>query len=191
MAKTNIWKLIKKYENTTAPTSFWYNKETKNFEIWRNHGCVKVLSYKGYVLYEDMEVVAKIDADEWVAETENKGMSLNEYLERNNLQLTELELRCLHLIFGEGSFYEENGELDFQDMRKYGAFIGWDINEEEIPGCRGALSSLKKKGILTIVDEDGFADGVQQAYYIHFSPEFKKEGKHFYHELDIHPQNLK
>lgn len=188
MAKTNIWKLIKKYENTTAPTSLWYNKETAEFEIWRNHGCVKVLSYKGYVLYQDMENVAKIEADEWVSDTETKGMTLNEYLERNNMQITQLELRCLNLIFSEGSFYEENGELDFQDMRKYGAFIGWDITEEEIPGCRGALSSLKKKGILTIVDEDGFADGVQQAYYIHFKPEFKEES---YHRLNIHKHNLK
>lgn len=165
MAKQNQWKLIKKYEDVKFPTSLWFNKETMNFEIWRNHACVKVLAH------------GEADkADKWVEETENSDMTLNEYLHRNNLSLTELEVRCLNYIFGEGSFYEENGELDFQDVRKYGAFIGWDLSEEEIPGCRGALSSLKKKGVLTIVDED---DGLQ-AYYIHFEPEFlpKTQGYH-------------
>ena len=182
MAKQNQWKLITKYEDVKFPTSLWYNKETNNFEIWRNHASVKVLTYKGHVLFEDMVNHAKCDAMNWVSETEHSDMTLNEYLHRNNLSLTKLEIECLETILGEGSFYEENGEARYQDIRKHGAFIGWDINEEEVPGCRGALSSLKKKGILTIVDEDGFADGVQQAYYIHVILEFKPQ-EEGYHKL--------
>lgn len=199
MAKTKKWELIKEYENVSLPTSLWFNHQTKSFEIWRNKASVKTLTYKGYVLFEDMTNVAKNESDEWVHDTEHANMTLNEYLQRNNLKITALELECLNCILGEGSFYEEgckyhqnedgtyNYDEDYVD-RKYGSFIGWYIDESEVPGCRGALASLVKKGILSIAYDD--VNGEEQAaYYIYFRPEFLPKGQG-YHALKIDASNM-
>ncbi len=95
-------------------------------------------------------------------------MKLNDYLKVSGIRLTALEKKCLNEIRGQGSFYEEglgnNGEFE------EGTFFGWEIYESEVPGCRGALASLVKKGILTIDYQDG-----QAAYYLNYEPTFKKD----------------
>lgn len=193
MAKQNNSKLIKKYTEGQFNTELWWNDKTKQFDIWRNKKVVKTLSYKGMVLFEDMVEKAKIEADEWFDDTEKANLTLNEYLQRNNIQLTQLELDCLYAIFSEGSFYEESANYneetkEYYVNRKHGTFIGWYIDESEVPGCRGALSSLQKKGILTIEYDSAFDN--QAMYFIYFTPEFKT-GTGWYHDLKIDAGNLK
>ena len=202
MKKQNNSKLIKAYENSQFTTELWWNDETKQFDVWRNKKVVKTFSYKGYVLFEDMVNVAKIECDEWVNDTEHANMTLNEYLQRNNIKLTEKEIDTLECILSEGSFYEEgapyarneNGDLDFDRPlvdRQYGTFLGWYIDEDEVPGCRGALSSLQKKGIITVQYDDSFMEGPQAAYYIYFALEFDESEGHYYHQLVINEENRK
>lgn len=95
-------------------------------------------------------------------------MKLNDYLKLTNIKLTDLEKKCLNEIRGQGSFYEEG--LGNNGKFEEGTFFGWEIYESEVPGCRGALASLVKKGILTIDYQDG-----QAAYYINYEPTFKKD----------------
>lgn len=185
MAKTK-WKLIKDYEGTTFKTALWWNDTKKVCEIWRNKKCVYTFNGKGFVTHEDFIEHCKAETGNWISETEHSNLTLNEYLHRNNIQLTPLEIASLWLIFREGSFYEESCSYDDNDTpyvdRKYGAFIGWDIDEKELPGCRGALGSLVKKGILTVFDDDCNGKTIQ-GYYIHFTPEFK-EGQYHFPKID-------
>jgi len=118
---------------------------------------------------------------------------LVKYLYDNNLKLTQKELDCLQAIFGQGSFYEESANYNEETKEYYVAdyptFIGWEITEEEVKGCRGALASLVKKGILEIGSDD--VNGEKMAtYYIKYTPDFKKDTE-YYHELDIPTELIK
>jgi len=115
------------------------------------------------------------------------------YLHDTGKKLTRLEIDTLECILSEGSFYEESAQYNEKTQEYYveadrPTFIGWDIDEKELPGCRGALASLKKKGILDIVDDEVNGE-TMQAYYIHFTPDFVKDG--YYHQLDIPAEYIK
>lgn len=181
-------------------TNLWFNNETKSYEIWRNHGLVEVLCYTNSELAnEKIEDLAIEEAQAWLKDTENCNMTLNEYLQRNNIKLTLLEISVLEYILGEGSFYEESCErikdektgeyIDTYVERSYGTFIGWEIYESEVPGCRGAISSLIRKGILTVIYQTIDKRKEQASYYLHFKPEFVEDG--YYHQLKIDGNNLK
>ena len=193
--KENNSKLIKVYEGGQFKTELWWNDKTKQFDIWRNKKVVERLSYD----LQKVNIATKI-CDDWYEDTEHANMTLNEYLKRNNIQLTKIEIDTLECILGEGSFYEEsasyikNEDTDEYSTpyveRKYGTFIGWYIDESECPGCRGALSSLVKKGILSIAYDDSYGEGPQAMYYIYFTPEFLPECQG-YHKLKIDEGNRK
>lgn len=97
-------------------------------------------------------------------------MKLNDYLKQNGIKLTKLEKEVLQCIRDQGSFYEEG--LGLNGSFERGAFFGWEVYESEIRGCRGAISSLVKKDILTVDYAEGMA-----AYYINYEPEFDKQNK--------------
>ena len=100
-------------------------------------------------------------------------MKLRDALKNGLISLTDLEKRCLQRIRSQGSFYEEGlGSGEF----KPGTFFGWEIFEYEVKGCRGAISSLSKKGVLTVVDDDSYFD-VISAYYINYELEFDKNDR--------------
>lgn len=95
-------------------------------------------------------------------------MKLREALRNGLISLTDLEKRCLQEIRNQGSFYEESlGREPFESS----AFLGWELYESEVKGCRGALSSLSKKGILDIVEDDDCS-----GYYINYELEFDTNG---------------
>lgn len=187
------YELVKSLESKPV-TNLWLNNESKSYELWRNHNLVLVLNPK---LEEDsnkeeVERETIEEAEKFLEELKTEDMTLNEYLLKSGLRLTTLEFNCLQLIFTQGSFYEESCEYIYDDGlaiddyvdRKHGAFIGWQIDEDEIPGCRGALSSLERKGILNIVYEE--VNGKEEAaYYICFKPEFKDDNDCFYHQLEL------
>ena len=82
------------------------------------------------------------------------------------IELTELEKRTLNCIADQGSYYEEG--LNGEDVSKLkSTFLGYEIDEDEIPGCRGALSSLVKKGVLQVVNGEDM-----QMYYIKYLLDF-------------------
>lgn len=102
-------------------------------------------------------------------------MKLSERLLKDaNIKITPLEKRCLEEILSQGSFFEEDGGND-QDER---GFIGYGIDETEVKGCRGALASLVKKGVIQIVDVQDDWPLVFTRYGLTF-----KEGS--YYELDL------
>lgn len=192
------YRLVKTIENTSLETGLWFNNQTSEYELWRNHK--KVGSLHKAEAEKFTQESNEFDVEEMLVKTytnfvkklDKENLTLNEYLYWNNIKLTKLEVECLNEIFAEGSFYEEAANYTEDNKpyadRKYGTFIGWEIMEWEVKGCRGALSSLKKKGILTIVSEN-INDEDCSAYYIHFTPEFKEDGS--YHELKIDEDNLK
>lgn len=107
-------------------------------------------------------------------------MKLNErLLNESGIKLTELEVKCLETILGEGSFFEEAGGNENENN----TFIGWQIYENEVKGCRGALASLEKKGVIDIYDDE---EGV--GYYINYGLTFKPEG---YHKLLLAENQIK
>lgn len=124
--------------------------------------------------------------------TENQNIykenHLVRYLKDTKQKLTQKEFDCLQAILGQGSFYEESANYNEKTKEYYVApdyptFIGWEITEEEVKGCRGALASLVKKGILEISSDN--VNGEELAtYYIKYTPDFKKDSE-YYHELDI------
>ena len=102
-------------------------------------------------------------------------MKLRDALQKGIITLTDLEKECLNAIRGQGSFYEESmdynpetGENEFSE----GQFFGWEIYESEVKGCRGAIASLVKKGVLDTLD-----DGECTAYYINYELEFKDDNR--------------
>ena len=100
-------------------------------------------------------------------------MKLNEALRNGIFTLTELEKKCLNAIRSQGSFYEESMEWNPEtNEREFseGQFFGWEIYEEEVKGCRGAISSLVKKGVLSVDYDDECA-----AYYINYELEFEDD----------------
>lgn len=103
------------------------------------------------------------------------------YLQDSKQKLTKLEIATLETILGQGSFYEEcwsNEDEGWQGQ----TFIGWYIDEKECPGCRGALASLKKKGIIDIGSDD--VNGKEMpCYWTNYMLDFVKDG--YYHQLDI------
>lgn len=102
---------------------------------------------------------------------------LNDYLKENNIKLTKKEIDTLECILSQGSFYEESY---YPDENQQSIFIGWQIDEDECPGCRGALSSLVKKGIIQVqLDRVNFK--YSQTYYSNFILEFVEDG--YYHQL--------
>ena len=192
MTKQNNSKLIKSYEGQFT-TELWWNDKAKCFDIWRNKAVVRTFKYQSLVLFDDMLIAVCIDFDEWFDFTEKGNLTLNQYLERNNIKLTQLELECLQAIVRQGSFYEESALYDKDDNpyveRGSSAFIGWYIDEVEVPGCRGGLSSLEKKGIIE-VGQDEVNNEVASTYYTLFSLEFDTTHP-YYHTLKIDSGNLK
>lgn len=93
-------------------------------------------------------------------------------LKESGIKLTNLEKDCLNFIRNEGDFFEESGGNE--TVREFGsAFLGWEIYESEVPGCRGAIASLVKKGIIDAYDADG--NGTI-GYSIKYELEFKEDG---------------
>ena len=104
-------------------------------------------------------------------------------LKESGITLTELEKKCITKILEQGSFFEESGGNE--DVREWGTtFIGYQIDETEIPGCRGALASLVKKGVISIgYDEDN--DGKEIAcYFIRYELTFLPE-EYGYHKPEF------
>ena len=178
------WTMIK--ESKDGAAKLWLNNTNGVYTIWCNKASVQ-----GFESENEDEALTMFN--NYLLERDAEVLTLKRYLLLNNITLTQTELKSLEDILSEGSFYEEaldyqkdaNGELDFDKPfvnRKYGTFIGWEINENEVPGCRGALASLVKKGIRTINYDDGED---QVAYYINFTLEFKDEKQFGYHTLDL------
>lgn len=93
-------------------------------------------------------------------------------LKESGIKLTDLEKDCLNCIRMEGDFFEGAGGNE--TVREFGsAFLGWEIYESEVPGCRGAIASLVKKGIIDAYDADG--NGTI-GYSINYELEFKEDG---------------
>lgn len=167
MKKQNNSRLLKTYSEVQFPTELWWNDETKKFDLWRNHKVV----YTFFSPFELTDEEAINEADRFVEKTEHEVLTLNEYLSRNNIKITQLEIDSLEAILSEGSFYAECGSGP--DERGKSCFFGWCIDESEVPGCRGALSSLQKKGIVNIVYDNSFyGRGPQAAYYTYVKFEF-------------------
>ena len=102
-------------------------------------------------------------------------MKLREALQKGLFTLTELEKKCLNAIRGQGSFYEESmwWNRETQQCEFWpGQFFGWEIYESEIKGCRGAISSLVKKGVLNTSEEDDMT-----SYYINYELEFEEDNE--------------
>ena len=100
-------------------------------------------------------------------------MKLRDALQKGIITLTDLEKKCLNAIRSEGSFYEES--MDYNpETNEYeffeGQFFGWEIYESEVKGCRGAIASLVKKGVLTTYEDDECT-----AYYINYELEFEDD----------------
>lgn len=98
-------------------------------------------------------------------------------LNESNVTLTKLEVKTLECILSQGSFYEESQYEDIEKMKS--CFFGWEITEKEVKGCDGALASLVKKGIISVIKD---CDGV--AYYTNYAFKFD-ESKERYHALDL------
>lgn len=72
-------------------------------------------------------------------------------LNESGIKLTELEKEVLQCIRNQGSFYEEGLFYESHESPECKCvFFGWEIYESEVKGCRGAISSLVKKGVLDI-----------------------------------------
>ena len=97
------------------------------------------------------------------------------YLNESNITLTKLEVETLECILGQGSFYEESQYDSIENMKS--CFFGWEIYENEVKGCRGALASLVKKGVINIFDDDGVG------YCTNYA--FKFDKSKGYHKLDL------
>lgn len=177
------------------PTDIWFCEDKQVFDVWRN----KAKLFQNFPIPEDSNFEKTFSDirlfiynlnDNFYGED---NISLVDYLRLNNLKLTTLEKDVIEAIMGEGSFYEESADWKDVDGHhipcvKGSCFIGWDIDEKEIPGCRGAISSLVRKGILTVADDDCNGNTIQ-AYYIHQTPEFVEGG--YYHQLDIPAELIK
>ena len=98
------------------------------------------------------------------------------YLNDANVTLTTLEVKTLECILSQGSFYEESSDYEDIDKMK-SCFFGWEIDESELKGCRGALASLVKKGIIQVFDDDGVG------YMTNYA--FKFDESKGYHKLDL------
>lgn len=96
-------------------------------------------------------------------------MKLRDALKEGLFTLTTLEKRCLNKIRRQGSFYEEG--FDGEEFKE-GQFFGWGIYESGVPGCRGAIASLVKKGVLS-TDKDG----EKTAYFINYELDFDEHNK--------------
>lgn len=186
MAKKSNFKLIYQVKDSKFETDVWYAADKCELHIWRHGKRHEFIGVKD-------EFQAYEIATGFISIADSSKTSLNNYLHLNNIKLTQLEVDTLEAILGQGSYYEEsacwedneNGHHPYVDGS---CFIGWDIDEKELPGCRGAISSLVKKGILN-VNDDELNFEVMQAYYIKVTPTFKKGG--YYHQLDIDSENLK
>lgn len=97
-------------------------------------------------------------------------------LKESGIELTELEKESLNCILSQGSFFEETGGNEA--VKNFGCcFIGYWIDEDEVPGCRGALSSLEKKGVINVIKD------YDKYYSINYELTFKEDG--YYHEIDF------
>lgn len=98
------------------------------------------------------------------------------YLNESNVTLTKLEVETLECILAQGSFYEESQYEEIEKMKS--CFFGWEIYEKELKGCRGALASLVKKGIIMVWEDSGDV-GYNTKYA------FKFDENKGYHKLDL------
>lgn len=92
-----------------------------------------------------------------------------ERLINTNIHLTDLEKKALQLIRDEGSFYEESFNSAYSDI-----FLGYSLEESELKGARGALSSLVKKGVINIQEDPDFSDS--SLVYINYILDFEDNG---------------
>lgn len=97
------------------------------------------------------------------------------YLNESNITLTKLEVETLERILAQGSFYEESQYEEIEKMKS--CFFGWELYEEEVKGCRGALASLVKKGVIRVFNDDGVG------YCTNYA--FKFDESKGYHKLDL------
>lgn len=147
--------------------------------VYRNFDCndTQYQNFQYNVANNIKEVVR--DLEEWendvLEELEKEPITLKQALKKGLIKLTDLEKKCLNAIRNQGSFYEESmdynketGEYEFSK----GQFFGWELYEEEVKGCRGAIASLVKKGVLATAEDDGMT-----AYYIYYELEFKKDDR--------------
>lgn len=97
-------------------------------------------------------------------------MKLND----SGLHLTEKEKDFLQCIRSQGSFFEESGGNE--EIQKSGsAFFGWEVDEDEMSGARGIASSLSKKGVIDIAEDE--INGVPTStYYLKYELNFTKDG---------------
>ena len=65
------------------------------------------------------------------------------YLNESNITLTKLEVETLECILEQGTFYEESQYDSIENMKS--CFFGWEIYENEVKGCRGALGKSREK----------------------------------------------
>lgn len=146
-----------------------------------------IVGYKdnGYSHYHFQDKVADrieeivSELEEWetdaLEELKEESITLKQALKKGLIKLTNLEKKCLNAIRGQGSFYEESMDYN-KETREYefskGQFFGWELDEEEVKGCRGAIASLVKKGVLATDEDDGMT-----AYYIYYELEFKKDNR--------------
>ena len=95
-------------------------------------------------------------------------------LNASGLHLTEKEKEFLRCIRSQGSFFEESGGNE--EIRRSGsAFFGWEIEEDEMPGARGIASSLSKKGVLDIA-EDEINGEPASTYWLKYELDFCEDG---------------
>lgn len=173
------WQMIK--TSTDEKARLWLNLKTGEYSIWCNKTEILPSRFTVKTTQEDAEKLF----DKYLTEKSNNRITLPMYLALNGLTLTELEIDCLHCMLSQGSFYEEAALYDEEAQQfyvdaKYGCFFGWEIYESEVPGCRGAIASLVKKGILTVSN-----DGKMEMYNILCTPIFKDEKQFGYHKLDL------
>lgn len=104
-------------------------------------------------------------------------------LKESGLTLTKLEVKVLEEILSQGSFYEEAGGNDIvAELHDTSIFIGWEIYEEEVKGCRGAIASLVKKGVIG-VNYDRCME--MSSYCTYYALDFLDEKEHGFHKLDL------
>lgn len=108
----------------------------------------------------------------------------------NDYPLTDLEKEVIQQAVDQGSYYEEDvygaGDLEEEYLNgetdEFTALMGVNVLEDSPDAriLRGALSSLIKKGLVEVYEEEG-AHPRRLEYFAKRPIRFKKEG---YHQID-------